>query len=235
MKCFVFYISILVCFHNKIFSQKDTLSSQKKLSEFDLKNYKADPKDRLIFEINYTSWLGTNSAIKPDWKSIGFGCYTLFDKPISNSNFSFAYGVGFYGHNHSSNANVIYKTDSLTNVTNAFIEAKTTSYKSNRYNERSIEVPLELRFRTKAKRSFKVMIGGKIGYVLSNFKKTDDALGKIRVYDIKNINHLRYGVNFRIGVEQICLTASYYFSEVFTAKGPKGINPFSIGIAIIPY
>jgi len=24
-------------------------------SEFDLKNYKADPRDRLIFEINYTN------------------------------------------------------------------------------------------------------------------------------------------------------------------------------------
>jgi hypothetical protein len=55
------------------------------------------------------------------------------------------------------------------------------------------------------------------------------------MYDIKNINRLRYGINFRIGVEQICLTASYYLSEVFTERGPKGIHPFSVGIAIIPY
>ena len=82
---------------------------------------------------------------------------------------------------------------------------------------------------------FKVMIGGKIGYIASDFKKTDDADGRIRVYDIKNINHLRYGINFRIGAEQFCFTASYYFSEVFTNNGPKGVHPYSIGIAIIPY
>ena len=216
-------------------AQIDTSKIKKEISEFDLKNYKSDPKDRLIFEINYTSWLNTPAAIKTDWKCIGFGFYTVFDKPIKQSNFSFAYGIGFYGHNYSSNAVFTYQFDSLTKLTTASLEPKTQSYKSNRYNQRSIEIPLELRFRTKTEQSFKVMIGAKIGYVLSDFMKTDDSFGKIRVYDIKNINRLRYGVNLRIGVEQFCLTASYYLSEVFTKDGPKGINPFSIGIAIIPY
>lgn len=216
-------------------AQKDTSKLKKLASEFDLKNYKADPRDRLIFEVNYTSWVGAPSNIKTDWKCIGFGFYTLFDKPIKNSNFSFAYGIGFYGHNYSSNAVFTYKFDSLTKLTTASLEPKNQSYKSNRYNQRSIEIPVELRFRTKTEQSFKIMIGAKIGYVLSDFMKTDDSFGKIRVYDIKNINRLRYGINLRVGVEQICLTASYYLSEVFTKDGPKGINPFSIGIAIIPY
>lgn len=216
-------------------AQKDTAKALKTVSEFDLKNYKSDPKDRLIFEINYTSWTGISDVIKPDWKCIGFGFYTLFDKPIANSNFSFGYGLGFYGHNYSSNAKFVYQFDSIGKQTLTFIDTKTDSYKSNRYNERSIEIPLEFRFRTKTKTTFKMMLGAKIGYVASNFFKIDDANGKIRMYDIKNVNRLRYGMNFRIGVEQFCLTASYYFSEVFTDKGQKGIHPFSIGIAIIPY
>lgn len=79
------------------------------------------------------------------------------------------------------------------------------------------------------------MLGGKIGYVISDFKKTDDADGRVRRYNMPNINRLRYGVNFRIGIEQICLTGCYYLSEVFTENGPRGVHPFSIGIAIIPY
>lgn len=216
-------------------AQKDTTKIKKIVSEFDVKNYKADPRDRLIFEANYTSWLGTPKEIKSDWKCVGFGFYTMFDKPIGNSNFSFGYGLGFYTHNFSSNANFIYQLDSTNQHVKTIIQPKTIPYIANKYNERSFEIPLELRFRTKTTTIFKIMVGAKIGYVISDFKKSDDADGRIRLYNIKNVNPWRYGVNFRIGVEQVCLTASYYFSEVFTSNGPKGINPFSIGIAIIPY
>lgn len=231
----VLYSCIVLSFALSAFAQKDSLKTKKGISEYDLKNYKADPKDRLIFEANYTNWLGAPKNIKQDWKSLGFNFSTMFDKPIGKSNFSFGYGLGLYVHNYSSNADFIYKLDSVNKYITTIIEPKKEKYTANRYNERSVEVPLEIRFRTKTTRAFKIMLGAKIGYVLSNFKKTDDKDGRIRVYDIKNINKLRYGVNFRIGVEQICLTASYYFSEVFTANGVKGIHPFSIGIAIIPY
>jgi hypothetical protein len=227
------YSLLFFSFGYTIQAQKDSLPVKKIISEFDVKNYKADPRDRLIFEANYTNWLGAPKNIKTDWKCIGFGFYTMFDKPISNSNFSFGYGLGFYSHNYSSNANFIYQFDSQS--TKTVIEPKTISYIANRFNERSFEIPLELRFRSKTARMFKIMVGAKVGYVISNFNKSDDVNGRIRLYNIKNVNPFRYGVNFRIGVEQICLTASYYFSEVFTKDGPGGIHPFSIGIAIIPY
>jgi hypothetical protein len=203
-------------------------------SEFDLKNYKADPRDRLILEMNYTNWLGQPKGIKSNG-SLGFNFALMFDKPFGTSNFSLGFGLGIYCHNYRSNADFIYKLDSLNKNATTVLQPMTTPYVSNRYNERSFEIPLELRFRTKSATMFKVMIGGKVGWVMSDYHKIDDADGRIRVYDIKNVNHLRYGINFRIGVEQICFTASYYLSEVFTKDGPKGVIPYSIGIAIIPY
>lgn len=226
-------LMLMMCFYLQ--AQKDTSKLKKLASEFDLKNYKSDPKDRLILEPNYTSWRGIPKGIKPDWKCIGFSFYTLFDKPIKNSNFSFGYGLGFYFHNFSSNADIMYQLDSANQNPTTFIAPKTIPYTANKYNERSVEIPLELRFRTKTTTVFKMMLGVKVGYLMSNFKKSDDADGRIRLYNIKHVNPWRYGVVFRIGVEQVCLTASYYFSEVFTDKGPRGINPYSIGIAIIPY
>lgn len=217
-------------------AQKDSSGINKKeLSEFDLKNYKSDPKDRLIFEINHTGWLGVNASIKPDWKSIGFNFSPMFDKPLGHSKLSVGYGLGIYCHNFSSNADFIYQLDSSNNHVTTSIQPKTIPYKANRYNERIVEIPLELRFRTKAKSQFKIMLGAKAGYVFSNYKKTDDADGKIRRYDITNVERLRYGVHFRIGIEQFCLTGCYYLSEAFGAQGPQGIHPFSIGLAIIPY
>jgi hypothetical protein len=235
MKKSLIYYLLFLSFAFVAKAQKDTSKIKKVVSEFDMKNYKSDPRDRLIFEANYTSWIGIPKGIKADWKCIGFGFYTLFDKPIKNSNFSFGYGLGFYTHNFSSNASFVYQLDSMNQHPKTVLSPKTSSYIANRYNERSFEVPLELRFRTKTATMFKMMLGAKIGYVISNYKKTDDADGRVRLYNIKNVNPWRYGVIFRIGVEQICLTASYYFSEVFTNKGPKGVNPFSVGIAIIPY
>jgi Outer membrane protein beta-barrel domain len=234
MKRFLYSIPLLCCCLISQ-AQSDTTKPKMGLSEYDLKNYKSNPSDRLILEVNYTGWLGTPKNIKADWKSVGFSFSTLFDKPIASSNFSFGYGLGLYCHNYSSNANFVYQLDSLSKHVKTILEPKTIPYSANRYNERIVEIPLELRYRNKTARTFKVMVGAKIGYVVSNFKKTDDADGRIRRYNIKNVNHFRYGVNLRIGVEQVCLTASYYFSEVFTENGEKGIHPFSIGIAIIPY
>ena len=231
----VFIIFVCLVFTNSAFAQHDSIKRKKSIAEFALKNYKGDPKDRLIFEAIYTSWLGIPKNITPDWKSIGFNFAMMFDKPIKNSNFSFGYGAGLYCHNFSSNANYLYKTDSITSITSTLMEPKTGTYRSNKYSERSVEIPLELRFRTKTTSNFKIMLGVKIGYVFNDYKKTDDINGKIRLYDLKNINRFRYGVNFRIGVEKFCLSASYYISEAFNSHGPQGIHPFSIGLAIIPY
>lgn len=232
-RCFYIFM-LFVLFKVSAIAQQPT-TKYKGDSEYDLKNYKADPRDRLILEINHTNWMGAPKGIKSDWRCMGFAFATMFDKPFTNSNFSFAFGLGFYVHNYSSNANFIYKLDSMNSQVTTVLEPKTIPYIANRYNERLVEIPLEFRFRTKTATMFKMMLGAKIGYVVSDFRKTDDADGRIRHYNTQNINAFRYGIVFRIGIEQICFTASYYLSEVFTKNGPKGVNPYSIGIAIIPY
>ena len=52
---------------------------------------------------------------------------------------------------------------------------------------------------------------------------------------LKTTTSLRYRINFISGVEEVCLTASDYFSEVFTQTGPIDIIPFSFGMGLIPY
>ncbi len=233
MRICLLYILAIIMPMSALMAQQQ--GNYKGKSEFDLKNYKADPRDRLIFEINYTNWRGAPKGIKSGPTSIGFNFALMFDKPFGTSNFSLGFGMGIYCHNYSSNADFIYKLDSTNKHPTTVLQPMTTPYVVNRYNERSFEIPLELRFRTKSATMFKVMVGGKIGWVMSDYHKVDDADGRIRVYNIKNVNHLRYGINFRIGVEQLCFTASYYLSEVFTKDGPQGVIPYSIGLAIIPY
>ncbi len=233
---FLFAFAPIVLFSQQ---KKDSLNVnkiKKTINEFDLKNYKSNPNDRCILEINHTGFLNLPAGIKQSYKSIGVNFCILFDKPIKNSAFSFGYGIGIYSHNFHSNADIVYKRDSTSNAFLTSMQPFTRPYSLNRFAQKILEVPLELRYRTKTDRQFKIHLGIKLGYVVSNFRSIADNDGKIRVYNIKNINPLRYGVNFRIGWEHMAFTASYYFSEVFKKdKGVNGLNPYSIGIAIIPY
>ena len=206
-------------------------------SEFDLRNYKSDPNDRLIIEVNHTGWLGLPPNIaQNNVASIGMNVAIMFDKPIGNSPFSFGYGIGFFSHNFHSNAGFIYNKDSVGDGFTTLLQPLTRPYSLNRYAQKILEIPLEFRLRTKTDKQFKIHFGGKIGYVVNNFHTVKDNDGKTRVYNIKNINPIRYGINFRIGFEQFAISASYYFTDIFKKdKGVNGIVPYSVGIAIIPY
>ena len=233
--CTVLFIVI----YTLSFSQapkKEEPKKTKEDDEFHIKKYKGEPGDRLIIEVNRTIWVGQPSDIKTNWRSLGMNFAFMFDKPIGHSSFSFGYGIGIFSHNYHSNANFIYQLDSLNKTVKTVLQPKTIPYTTNSYNEKILEIPFEIRFRSKTDRKFKMELGAKAGYVINDFRKMVDGDGKIRVYNTKNINHFRYGLNFRIGVEQICFTACYYVSEVFQKnKGVNGINMLSFGIAIIPY
>lgn len=207
-----------------------------KTDEFELKNYKASPSDRIILEFNHTGWLNIPSNIQMSWKSVGFNIALMFDKPIGNSNFSIGYGIGLFSHNFHSNGNFIQRFDSLKQHNVTDIIPKSGNYRINRFGTKILEAPFELRFKTKTIHKFKIMIGGKAGYIVHDFKKIFDDKGKYKVFEEPNLNRLQYGFVFRIGVEQFCFTACYYISEVFQRnKGVTGITPYSFGIAVIPY
>jgi hypothetical protein len=204
--------------------------------DYKMKNYKLEPSDRLILEVNHTSWRGIAAPIKTVLPSIGMNIAVMFDKPIGYSNFTFGYGLGFFSHNFHSNADFIYSRDSVSNTFNTQLEPFKRPFTLNRYAEKILEVPVEIRFKTKTDKQFKIHLGGKIGYVVNNFRSIRDNDGKVRIYDIKNVSPWRYGINCRIAFQQFAITATYYFSEVFVKdKGPSNYYPYAFGIAIMPY
>lgn len=231
------YTTILLLFSSLLVAQNQPKNKQTKIEdEYDLKNYKGEPSDRIIIEINRTGWINQPSNINTSWKSIGVNFAMMFDKPIGKSNFSFGYGIGIFSHNYHSNADFVYRYDSIKHFTVTDIVPKTNNYTTNRFAQKILEAPVELRFRTKTISKFKLMLGGKVGYVVSDFRKVFDDKGKYKIYDTKNLNYLRYGVVFRVGVEQFCFTACYYFSDVFQKnRSVNGIAQYSFGVAIIPY
>ncbi len=116
-------------------------------------------------------------------------------------------------------------------------------YKKNKLSLNYLEIPFELRFRSKPDKSFRrlsIAAGFKAGYLIQSHTKYkgDDANGnetKFKTFNIANLNKLRYGPTFRMGYGKVSLFGYLSISELFQEdKGPIAY-PFSAGIMIIPY
>lgn len=216
-----------------VFSQDKTNSS---LPEYSIYQYKQERADRLVFDFNHTGWLGVPAALKAKPTSGGVNFYLMFDNPIGRSRFSFGWGLGLSSHNIHGKVKMIYHTDSISNkvVYNELVE-RIEPYTKNRIGLKVIEMPFELRIRSRTNYQFKAMVGFRVGYVVQSFRKIFDEDGKYKIYDVFGINKLRYGLSLRLGIEQIHVCVFYSLSEYFeNKKGPAGINAYSIGVSYTP-
>ena len=230
---FTYILGFVFCFvASQAQSKKDSLAK----SEFNINRYKPTPKDRMILEVNHTGWMGVPAELQERFFSGGVNIMFFFDHPIKTSHFSFAWGGCFSSYNIHGNINVMYHVDSVTkNISYTSLEKRTEPYNINRIGLKIVEVPMEFRFRSRTDYQFKLSLGFKVGYVVQSFRKIFDKDENVKIFDIKGINPWRYGVTFRMGWEQLHLTAFYSLSEFFAdGKGTPGVHPFSIGLAYTP-
>jgi len=92
-----------------------------------------------------------------------------------------------------------------------------------------LELPLELRYNTNPDdpaRSFKISIGGRIGFMYDSFSKAkykeDGESKKIKNKEDFNLTKFRYGLTARIGVGNISLFGYYNLTPLF--EEGKGVN-----------
>ena len=191
--------------------------------------------DRLIFDVVYNDWHGDKDYFSSPPTSIGINAALMFDVILTKGNtMSFGWGIGY---SHFSNRSAVQFSRDFFNGTTlisgypAGLEPKRSKFGAN-----YIEIPLELRFRTKGHSHFKFMIGGKIGYQLNAFtKETYRIDGKdysTKQYNFADSNPLRYGATVRIGIRNWAIFGAYYFSPLFTESGSADLTPISMGISI---
>lgn len=189
-------------------------------------------KDRIVADFSYDGWLNMPKGIKQKPFSLGGNAYFMWDYPVGYGPFSLTFGVGMSTHNVHSNGRITYSIDGKYTT----IEPITTNYRRNKLSCTYIEVPFGLRLRTGDGHKFKMSIGGKVGYLVDAHTKVIDDDGKRKIYWIKNLNPIRYGVTFRIGYDKITLQGFYSLSELFNKnRGEPNMIPFSCGIGILLY
>jgi hypothetical protein len=198
-------------------------------------------RDRLTMLFNWNTWLNnSDSTLKLQAQSRGFEAYWMFDLLFAEkSRFSVAPGLGI------STTNVFHKSkisvDSTGTMFTPYPDSVTVS--KNKLATTHVEVPLELRYRSKPNKSgnsWKIAAGVKIGLLMSVKTKyvgegspfgveTEEA--KIKMFRVPNINQLRYGATFRVGYGNFNVVAFYALSPLFAPNLGPTLNPFSVGVS----
>ncbi len=222
------------------------------------KKEKNTKKDVIIFDLFNDFWQDVPELVKLRGINQGISISAMMNSPIGYSNFSLAYGLGLSSHNMYSDAVPILGKDinNKPDGTVQFIKlgnyaGKTVEYSINKLNITYLDLPIELKFKTKAekKKIFRSSIGFKFGYNISNHTKyrgedyveeSDDYV-TIKKSNIKYINNWHYGIIARVGYGRFNLMAYYSLSKLFENDKLKYNNkeyqiyPISIGISIIPF
>jgi len=206
------------------------------------------------------------------WGSRTLNLYYLYDMRIGKSKFTFHPGIGFgmerfklmSSNHYLSNdtvkytnptlifdglgntifapaANVVYDADTLGQINWSGSYSTKKSMVALNY----IDVPVELRFNTKPEdpaRSFKVAIGGRIGYLLNAHTKIkykeDGDFKKLKTVQTYNLNRIRYSVYMKIYLGNFALFGYYNLSPLFKeGKGPMQTQTasYTVGISLASF
>jgi len=197
-------------------------------------------KDRVITELHWNTWLNAPSDIKTEWYSRGLNMSVMYDFGIGESPLSIAPGLGFGFDNIYHNG--FFSLDS-SGKTQLMPLPDSVTFKKNKLSTVYLDIPFELRFRTKPNekgKSFKIAFGAKGGFLLSSYTKYIgegvtfggfNSESKVKTYNLPNINTLRYGVSFRLGYGPINLNAFYSLSPLFNKGAGPEINALTVGIS----
>lgn len=199
------------------------------------KSSKIRKYDRLIFDVAYNSWNGDQVAFSNRWNSLGITTNLLFDIPLdANNQFSIGTGIAHTWSHIVYNPKMKFYT--YSNQTFFGNVSSTDYFNEQSFNGHSLSVPLELRFRTKGWKHFKVHIGGKIGYQLNVYTTSvrNDENGQYieNNYNFGDINRFIYSVHTRIGIRNWSLFANYQLNPIFSHSSSVKLNLFQLGLSL---
>ncbi len=242
-KIITIILSILV--FNTVYSQGDNDS----IIIEDIEKPLSIKKVLIVTEYTADTWQDAPEGLEVSDFNPGFNAYVLRNRQISNSPFSFAFGIGIGVHNLHSDGIPDKEIDTATllptgnTVFNAIpedVNGKQIEFKTNKFTLAYLDIPIQIRFISAS--GFNFFIGGKAGFMMSNHTKYkgDNLDGadyeiKMKMHNIDNVMQFRYGVGGGLGYKWINLSAFYQLSNIFEdGKGPE-MAPLSVGFSIFPF
>lgn len=201
-------------------------------------------------ELNLNGLIGANGSTSlpatTEHMSINYGVKSLgWNLNLAEKNFhiykdyiNLVTGIGF-GFNSYQFKNPIRLNPDSSFTTYAL--DSTISFDKNKLKTSYVQIPLMIEFNTSksSERSFHVAAGVIGGYKLNS--KTFRTY-KINGYEFEekrkddfNINPFKLDATARIGYGHFTLFATYSITELFESKKGPQLNPFTVGVRIVPF
>lgn len=197
-------------------------------------------QDLFYVDLTWDYLLGLPEGVEQKWYGRGVNLGLVYDQPFTKDGMvSGAIGAGFASHNYYLNA-LVNRFDSAGSSYSKFQVASDSVLSRGKISLNYVDVPFELRFRTKPNKEgirWKFAVGGKVGYLVNVHEKIIDAQDiKIKTYNYPNIAQVRYGVSARVAYGAIGVSAFYSLSPLFNAGSSVGQqNSFAVAISLIPF
>lgn len=195
-----------------------------------------DKFDRFNTDFFYNSWLGDLNNVETRFYAIGHNINMMFDIPFSKkSRMGIAIGFG-YSHFNVRHQGAFSFIEDPVNTDLMFTSfAPYTGVKRwiNRTVFNFVEIPFEIRFRTRSERNkWKFYPGFKVGFMVENYSKWRIDNLEFKAFNFPDLNRLHYGPSLRLGRNNIFLFGYYDMTLLFTNQHSNKLQLFSAGISI---
>lgn len=235
-------IALLLTWFSAIYAQTESTEQPAKNDKENTEKVTTQDKplvvrDRLIFDIYHSFWMGMPSQGNFMKFNPGFNVSAMWDFMLpQNKSISFGLGLGFTYYTQYSDCIIKYVRED--DVNRYFILPDDLEYKYSRVSYMNCNIPIEIRYRHKS--GFKIDFGVHVGLVAGfahrykgdNYNGIEDEFLNYKNRDFYNKQKFSADVYLRMGWKSFGIYYSYQLNKVFdVGKGPA-MNPMSLGISI---
>lgn len=193
-------------------------------------------EDQLMLDFNWGTLLGTPDSVKVGAASWGFGMKMMLDNPVPKSKISFAAGVGLSTNTFYTNSKIYNYSDSAYSYFRPINDS--IKYKRNKFTMTYVDIPVEIRFRSKPNEKgyrWKVAVGGEVSRLLGAKSKIIENSIKYKGFNYPNMEKWRVGLTARVGYGKVSVNAFYSLSSIFELNQGPHYSPLTVGFTLMPF
>lgn len=191
--------------------------------------YMPDEGDWFFYDLAYPLLLNTPDELEQGTWSNSHSLSLMQDYVFGRSKFGFAFGLTYTSVNYKNNLRIVL--DESTGNAEFNIMPESVEYDENKLNIKYVELPLELRFRSKPNvkgNYFRLYLGAKFGVRFDAYSHFEDGDYEVSYHHPEALNRFRFGPYARIGYGIISLYGYYQLTDVFDYEHDPVIHNFDV-------
>lgn len=204
-------------------------------------DYTPESEDWIIYDLTYVMYANAPSGVEMNAWPSGHSISVMKDLVLGKSNFSVAMGLGYTSNNFRSNVYLEVNPDGKT----SFWVIDDGDLEKNKVNLKYLEVPVELRFRTRPnarENFFRIYAGLRLGWRFGGYYQYETENVDIRYHEIDSFNDWRLGTYARIGYSNFSLYGYYGLLDLYDynyedLEGPpidmNGVKSMAFGLSFM--